>query len=213
MRGAPPIAAGNFVIPRERPSLSRHAIDEPERAIPDRVRVERDATHLLRGHCAQQVHRHDGQLREDSGKLPLRRVEANHESRIVGRGDRADAVEVRGAGKPGLRVARGLQRERHVAGGRRRAVMPRECGIETQRQRAPGAVPSPVAREVRSRRERAVVSRERHEKHVALHLPGQRVNRHQRIRRLEIGARRIDDDVARTRRAGARAERENHRDD
>ena len=56
---------------------------------------------------------------------------------------------------------------------------------------------------VRLRGERGIVSEQRHEQGVPLHLAGERMCRDERIRRLEIGAGREHHHVRRTRRSDA----------
>ena len=70
-------------------------------------------------------------------------------------------------------------------------------GVQVQRELVPAAVPVPPRREVRLWDERAVVARERDEQRESLDLTRQRMDGDERVRRLEIGARRIDDRVAR----------------
>jgi hypothetical protein len=72
-----------------------------------------------------------------------------------------------------------------------------------QRELVAGGVPVPFAREVRLRAQRAVVPRERHEQGEPLNLPRQRMYGHERIRRLEVRAGRVDDRVARALRRAA----------
>ena len=74
-----------------------------------------------------------------------------------------------------------------------------------ERERRAIGGPLPARRGIRHRRERRVVARERDEQREALNLARQRMDRDERIPRLEIGARRVDDDVGRSRRRARRA--------
>ena len=76
--------------------------------------------------------------------------------------------------------------------------------MEVEGELVAGGVPLPAPREIRLRRERAVVPHESHQQHIALDLARQRVNRDQRVGRLEVRAGGVDDGVIGPRRAGTR---------
>ena len=95
------------------------------------------------------------------------------------------------------RITRGGDGEGNVTGGRRNAVVPPKVRSEVQRQRATVGGPFPSPREVRHRRERRIVLRERDEEREALDLARQRMHRDEGIPRLEVRARRVHDDVRR----------------
>jgi len=73
--------------------------------------------------------------------------------------------------------------------------MPPERGKEVHRQAAPVRRPLPAPGEIRLGDERGIEASQRDEQGVPLYLSCKRVNRDERIRRLEVGARGEDDGV------------------
>ena len=84
------------------------------------------------------------------------------------------------------------------------------AALEPQRHGPAIGRPAPRTREVRPRHERRVVAGERDEERIALHLARQRVHGHQRVRRLEVRARRVHDRPLRPLGGHARAGRAEH---
>jgi hypothetical protein len=133
--------------------------------------------------------RNHGQLAEDERERPLGDAEAKHGRGIVGHEHRIECREVTGACVSRAGIACREQGECYVARRRGLPVMPGQPGREMERELAMVGRPLPRARRVGRGRECAVITGERGEEGVPLHLSRERVDRHQRVARFEIRAR------------------------
>lgn len=111
--------------------------------------------------------------------------------------------EVGRARRSGGGVTRGVESEGHIARRGGSSVVPDEGGLQGQRYRAAVGRPGPGAGKVWHRAQGRIVTDECHEEGESLHLSSERMYRHQRIPRLQVGARGDYDHVAVARRGGA----------
>ena len=170
----------------------RCRLDEAEGTIADRRVVERRRAHRAARDAAEQMRGNDRQLGEERrADRDCGRAIAEHERRVVG-GDRG--VERRQLGGARDSPWPDPSRRGSVKATSRAVVRTPSC------QRRSGASESVSVRRSSLQRQRrakygcgasdGVVAHERDEQRVALHLPRQRMHGDERVRRLEIGARR-----------------------
>ena len=206
------------IVPREHPALARNALHKLERSVSDRCEVERGPPHVGARDVAQQMLRENRKFAQHQRKLRLRNAKQKHSRRIIWCDDGIERRQICGTRVSGARVARGEQRVRNVTRGGRLPVVPAERADQPNRQRASIGAEHPGCCGVGFRRESAVVPRKRREQRKALHLPRERMDRHQRIAGFEIRPRRKHHDVRRARRprtrhGAGRKGRDHHRRD
>ena len=189
---------GKVSAPREHPPPVRLVRHEPEGTVAHRMDVPRGVPQTGVRHAVEQVRGQDREIGEYVRQIVARSSdrragESQLDRGIIQRRHRRHRLEVREARIAGRRVACRLQRPDDVARRCCDAVVPAHIRPQPERQRASTVRPPPAAREVGPGHEQRVVSSERREQDVALHLTRERVNGEQRVDALEIGAGREQD--------------------
>jgi hypothetical protein len=178
-------------------------LDEAEGSIAHGAVVEGRERERVVGNAREAMRGQDRQVGEHVRDALLGTAEVERDRERIVVGDAREARQLRRTRVAGRRVARRPQREGHVGGGRPVAIVPPHVAAQPEGERPAVRAPVPAFREVWLETQRAVVANQRGEQHVALDLPGERVNGDQRIDGLEVGAGRIYDRIGRLYRPAA----------